>query len=397
MNTHSLLFRLWFGCLVFLSPTPLFAWNALGHKVIADIAWRELNEDQRTKIVDTLKRHPRFAEDFARDMPSEDTDHWIFLHAATWPDIARGIKGPDRDKFDKPIWHYVNHPLTIDGFMAPLLNLSTDPKDKGAKTISWNVGQATNFCISMIESDAPPQQKALAYSWILHLVGDMHQPMHSTALFSERFPKGDRGGNSIKTVQGRNLHSLWDNLLGRSHKPNDVRREVSDLTLSRQLFTEVDTHTDIDAWIVESHQIAKDFAYHQSIVDGVQQKGDIPPFNLPGTYLTDAGSIARQRVVAAGLRLAVILGDKPQKNSRELAKQIAEESDAARLRTQKFLERFAGDEPTPTSRVKTQVKDYWLNTESGVRHNSGCRHYGKTESGRYCSGSEGKACGICGG
>lgn len=40
---------------------------------------------------------------------------------------------------------------------------------------------------------------------------------------------------------------------------------------------------------------------------------------------------------------------------------------------------------------------YWLNTNSNVRHNSGCRYYKNTKEGRMCSAYEGKSCGICGG
>jgi hypothetical protein len=40
---------------------------------------------------------------------------------------------------------------------------------------------------------------------------------------------------------------------------------------------------------------------------------------------------------------------------------------------------------------------HWLNTKSNVRHNAGCRWYGKTKDGRYCSADEGKPCGECGG
>lgn len=107
------------------------------------------------------------------------------------------------------------------------INDSGDPKDN--KSVAWNVLQATNYCLSVIKSDAPPSQKALAYSWLLHLIGDLHQPMHSVALFCERYPYGDRGGNSVKLAKGDSLHSLWDNLLGHSHKPNDVKREYVEL------------------------------------------------------------------------------------------------------------------------------------------------------------------------
>lgn len=287
--------------LLLLLSAPAQAWNALGHKVIADIAWQELTPERRQEIVAIIRRHPRFDKDF-QDLESDwDT----FCHAATWPDIARGIRGPEREKYDHPIWHYVNFPFTVDGFPAPKRNLSSNPKDN--KAIAWNVMQATAFCQSVIASDAPPKEKALAYCWLMHLVGDLHQPLHSTALFSDRFPDGDRGGNSIKLVKGNNLHSLWDGLLGRSHRPNDVRREVAQLK-ERQELWQVDTAGDVPSWVKESHELAKSFVYAPEILANLGE-----PVLLREEYLQDAGQHARARVVAAGLRLGKLLA---QKNAR---------------------------------------------------------------------------------
>jgi hypothetical protein len=46
-------------------------------------------------------------------------------------------------------------------------------------------------------SDPDPQKKAIALSWLFHLVGDVHQPLHTSQLFSVDYPKGDQGGNQI--------------------------------------------------------------------------------------------------------------------------------------------------------------------------------------------------------
>ena len=52
--------------------------------------------------------------------------------------------------------------------------------------------------------------KAILLCWLFHLVGDIHQPLHCSAMFTPRlFSEGDRGGNSIK-VGKYNLHSTWD-------------------------------------------------------------------------------------------------------------------------------------------------------------------------------------------
>src|SRR3954452_9058931 len=79
------------------------AWNSLGHKAVAEIAWRQLDPGQRQAIVDTLRRHPRFDVDFQAKMEDSAAkgdkatqDHWIFQHAATWPDENRKNKEYDR-------------------------------------------------------------------------------------------------------------------------------------------------------------------------------------------------------------------------------------------------------------------------------------------------------------
>src|SRR4051794_14700068 len=92
------------------------AWNSLGHKVVAEIAWRQLDAPTRQSIVDTLRRHPRFDKDFVAKMDDDAIkgdksveDHWIFQQAATWPDVIRKNKD-----FDRPSWHYIDFPIFLE-------------------------------------------------------------------------------------------------------------------------------------------------------------------------------------------------------------------------------------------------------------------------------------------
>lgn len=363
-----------------LFASPVQAWNALGHKVIVDIAWQQLDEPTRIEIVRTLRRHPRFDDDFAKKMPADlDEGRWIFQQAAVWPDLARGKKG-----FDQPTWHYVNHPHFIG-------ETRQFTPGKG-----WTISQAIAYCRKVISGDASPSQKALAYSWLFHLVGDLHQPMHSTALVCERFPAGDRGGNSIPLVQGENLHALWDNLLGRQHRPNDVKREIAELRAQPELW-KVDTSSDVEAWIQESHELAKTFAYCPEIVRAVQAEGELTKIRLPIEYLKTAGEHGRERIVQGGLRLGVLLGGSATLRS-------AGESDPAPDFDLVAQEKPARSRSLPSSALtaapalsKANGLTHWLNTNGNVRHNSGCRWYHNTKSGRACSSSDGKACGQCGG
>jgi S1/P1 Nuclease len=291
-----------------LSP-PALAWNGLGHKVVAEIAWQQLDAPARQELVDVLRRHPRFAEDFEKKMPDDVAtgdkdiqDHWIFQQAATWPDICR------KTDYDRPNWHFVDIPLFPGGQRKVPFNLSDefptkiDPKE-------YNVAQATKNCMAILKESNDAPERGLACSWLTHLVGDMHQPLHSTSLVCDYFPKGDEGGNKIPVVQGKNLHALWDGLLGNRSTMRDVAREVAELKQNAALW-KVDTKQDTDAWINESHDAALSVVYSPEILHavlGATPGEKLEPISLSKDYLKTAGQVARQRMVAAGLRLGALL------------------------------------------------------------------------------------------
>lgn len=307
--------------LLIVAAGSAFAWNSLGHKVVAEIAWQQLEPAQRQRIVDTLRRHPRFDTDFAGKMDDDAAkgdkatqDHWIFLQAATWPDIIRKVK-----PFDHPEWHYIDIPQYLDpsdqaAFDKRLpVNISTaypsnTPPDK------YNLIQAIAYARATLKGKASADIKAGAYCWLFHLVGDVHQPLHSTALFSvDHFPKGDEGGNKILITKGKNLHSLWDGLLGANSKMSGVAKAVAELS-DKERFGNVwelsAQETDPIQWARESHDVAYAAVYDDAILDAVRkspQGEKMTPVELPVEYYKAAGFQARKRVLAAGLRLGSLL------------------------------------------------------------------------------------------
>jgi len=306
--------------LTILLATPAHAWNALGHKTVAEIAWRQLEPSDRERIVEVLRRHPRFDADFAGKMTDDvlaadkaTQDHWIFQHAATWPDIARGLPKGERGKYDRPVWHYVNFPLFVDATdrRAIAQNVSTEYPTT-TETKDYNILQAIAHCRAALRSQAGADVKATAYCWLMHLVGDIHQPLHSTALFSvNQFPEGDRGGNSILLVRGSNLHSLWDNLLGRQYYMRNVEQEVAELSRGhREVWDSAANETNPLKWADEGHKLCESFVYADEILKAVRETpvgGKLTPIELPDDYYKLAGEHARRRIIAAGLRLASVL------------------------------------------------------------------------------------------
>src|SRR5690349_2587040 len=98
-----------------VGATSGWAWSGGGHKVTALIAWRQMDEPSRGRVVEILKSHPRWQEDFAAEMPAEiangtesERQRWIFAQAAIWPDKIRRLP-----EFHRSTWHYINEPVFL--------------------------------------------------------------------------------------------------------------------------------------------------------------------------------------------------------------------------------------------------------------------------------------------
>jgi hypothetical protein len=277
--------------------------------------------------VETLRRHPRFDLDFAEKMTDDvlradkaTQDRWIFQHAWTWPDISRGLPDGERARYDRLTRHYVNFPIFVDMSDRDALtgkltaNIATD-RPTSIPVRDYNVLQAIGYSRRVIQSrDASPSYKALAYSWLFHLVGDLHQPLHAVSLYSvDQFPAGDRGGSVIPLRRGRDLHSLWDGLLGGRDLLRDVDREVVQLS-NRQRYGDVwdvaAKETDPSKWGDESRDLCESFLYNQTILGAVRQTSpgmELTPIELPDQYMKQAGEHARRRIITAGVRLGSLL------------------------------------------------------------------------------------------
>jgi hypothetical protein len=291
-------------------PAQGYCWNDTGHMVTARLAWLALDEGQRSKAIEILRKHPHYDEFLKAKKPSGySEDEWVFLRAATWPDWVRSHY---KDKFNHPTWHYINYP-----FVAPGSTIDADklqpPKDEK------NIVNQLPAAVKMVKNGNQEDQ-AIYLCWILHLVGDIHQPLHTTAFFSKDFPKGDEGGNLAYIVlhDGANktkLHPMWDGLLGKSTSKATIEKVVKqaqDLPDADQelIKKNLKDNTTIESWAKESFEIAKKVAYRDGKLpmgDEDTDAGDIPV--VPEDYAKTAGHTARVQVAKAGARLATTIVD----------------------------------------------------------------------------------------
>ena len=305
---------------VVLAASPARGWNGTGHQVIAQIAWNDLKPAVREKLSAILKEHPQYNVHLApSDTPPDSPDlaMRVFMRASTWPDQIRSGRGRDRE-FHHPEWHYVNFPIFAGGLDRGAVELPPlgDKLEEGKPP--QNILQALEWCMGRLKGvDVSNADKAVALAWLEHLVGDLHQPLHSCALFSPDYPKGDRGGNSfVVKYHGNvtNLHSFWDERLGGFMNWNLVRA-VTEKTAGKHPRSSLQKElaaTGFTDWSTESYNLAKDVVYAGGTLKGTTReasaadKGASAP-ELPEKYDEAANDAARLRVALAGYRLADLL------------------------------------------------------------------------------------------
>ncbi|MFP6769593.1 MAG: S1/P1 nuclease [Planctomycetaceae bacterium] len=318
------------AALLAVVPSPVSAWWDSGHRIVALVAWSQMSPAVRSRVLAALDHHPQAREYFTPPPKFqggiEFQRQWIISQAAVWSDLVRKT---DRDR---PTWHYINRPVFLSASERKILsaklkiNVATAlPADVSLATRDLNVIQALAFCRKRLVARGGSQaDRALCITWICHLVGDVHQPCHSTATFStRRFPTGDRGGNDIpiaRTGGDTNLHMVWDGQFGgsRTLESGVVRRAASLLADPRLVAAghRAAKRLEAETWVEESHRLAREVVYHPAILDAIRRAErdpgqPIPPITLPKGYSGQAAAVAGRRVVEAGFRLAKLLSQIP--------------------------------------------------------------------------------------
>jgi hypothetical protein len=193
------------------------------------------------------------------------------------------------------------------------------PVDAGLFTQSLYISQAVVLCQHTLnDRKRPGSERAIALCWLGHLVGDAHQPCHAGSLYVEGiFPDGDRGANSIPTKQDKNMHALWDGLLGKRFGSTATNRRAAEIASESALASRGEAAIqkskglDVHTWLAESREAAKAHVYTPEIIQAVTAAARIQATTpevvvLDEAFLKNAGRVAQVRAIEAGYRLAAI-------------------------------------------------------------------------------------------
>jgi hypothetical protein len=326
LSTKSMKSRLFVLLAVAFVAMRVHGWDNFGHMAVAYVAYQELTPELKQRVKRLLELNPQFqtwSSWISKGTSESDRNLIIFMLAATWPDEIKGLPhqpppinprtgqpyvADGSDNGNRPdgspnasanegftdnsmhkYWHFIDTPFSRDN--TPLPGIPCP-----------NAQERIALFRSVLSSDASDELKSYDLAWVLHLVGDLHQPLHCCTRVSNLDKRGDSGGNNV-IVGSIKLHQIWDDLLGTGSEekiPLKVIKVAKKLPTADALRAADSKEKD---WVQEGFQMAQTNVYVSPI-----DSGD-GPFELTGDYKTNAKDLARQQVALAGARLANFLRD----------------------------------------------------------------------------------------
>lgn len=291
---------------------PAIGWDDVGHKITGYIAWQRMSPLARENVIKILRSAPEesqlgtFYKSYGPE-PEESRKLEYFMLVPSWADIIRDRAFDTRyKKYHKGNWHYADtFWKQVNGNIETLTGF-----EEGGQAVT----RLTEFDALIRNSSAANADKAIAIAWIMHLGGDIHQPLHTSARVTETEPKGDQGGNlfllsPVGTARENqvNLHWYWDSIVGRNIaiKNNMCERDYVEMLAKKFMkdhpFAEFQNKLNLskyDDWQKEG------FAYNNTVVFTANLKRNEMPSEQ---YRKNAFKLAESQLSLAGYRLGETL------------------------------------------------------------------------------------------
>ena len=267
------------ACLILFTPSVALGWGSAGHQIMAQIASRKLNSKARVQVKILLSSKVQLG------LPYSVPD---LVTVSTWADEIKSLKGYPQE-FNE--LHFIANQFPTAG-AVPTPNIVTALKDN----------------VKILQTSTDMEAKAQAIRFIIHFVGDIHQPLHCAVRVDDANPKGDQGGNRVSILvadsSGRlrpdRLHIYWDEGLNTfAGSTASIAARIEKAFPDRQ---ETDPFN-FQGWSDESFRLARDVAY-AGIPSGSDSKS---PIRVTATYKAKAQTVVNQQIAKSGYRLARLL------------------------------------------------------------------------------------------
>jgi hypothetical protein len=290
------------------------AWGCRGHETVAALAEKHLTPQTKQALLALLTVNP-IDPQLKRYCGQTGLD--AFVDSSTWADDERGLEPTTAP------WHFIDIPL----------GATQGPAQRFCGAGGCVLQAITDQLTILKDKSAPGPKRAAALRFIIHFVGDLHQPLHGST-------NSDRGGNCVPVKYfGRNphprnnsyipnLHHVWDTEIPESQMQGADPSEFAD-TLDAAFESSFASWQQggmqLDAWAWESHDHALETAYG-AFSKPIAVEPDVPAnactddnnigqrmlhkhLVIGAAYRDQAASVAEERLAQAGIRLAMILND----------------------------------------------------------------------------------------
>ena len=295
--------------------STVYGWSCEGHEAVALIAEKHLSPHALATVMKLLNSQPVDASvhPYCKDSPKDP-----MAEASTWADDTRKAEQTGS-------WHYMDLPLgmkhgDIEAYCQPVGPSANAGPRPGCilSALRYNL----NILHDDKESDA---EKAKALRYLIHFIGDMHQPLHSTA-------NNDQGGNCVpiqffSDPKIANLHSVWDSMILSHYMASSGKSVVQladdlDREYQSQSASWTKHGTEFAKWMWEGHKIAQNVTYGnlrpKLPIEAPEEHPDCKAENEKNAalhlrvgedYQEKAIPVVREQIAKAGYRLAEVLNE----------------------------------------------------------------------------------------
>ena len=250
-----------------LESISMYAWGPMGHDIVAAIAEQNLNRKAKKEINKLL-------------------DGKSIIYYSSWMDNLRNSPNWDSSYNVTKTWHYAN----VDKGHT-YQTMEKEEKGDVVNALEKLTDAMTNHYQELTDS-----MKVDYLKMIVHMVGDLHCPMHAGR-------RTDRGGNDMQVKwfgQKTNLHSVWDSKLIESSRRWSYSEWVEHLDRTDKKFKKSVMCGTYEEWFNDT------VAHAADIYEYVENIGHKSP-NLSYRYIYDHAPLAEQQLLLGGYRLAYVL------------------------------------------------------------------------------------------